>query len=420
MSKPTSDCRATERKHPWPMVRLGDVCEIIAGQSPEGSYYTDESCYTEFHQGSKSFGTRELQVSGVYTKKETKIAKPGSLLISVRAPVGDLNVTTRRVCIGRGLAALIPEDSLSRDFLWLFLTSATKAVNDAAGAGSCFSSLSRSQLSGLEIPLPSLSEQREIVARLERELATVEKMKKGFEALAETAKAEFKAELKEVFAELTSGGAGIGTDGTNGTHGTVETRRLGEIGRVVTGTTPSKGNKSYYGGEWPFYKPADLNQGRNTIRSGDSLTDAGWQSARQLPANSVLVTCIGATLGKTGIIRREGSCNQQINAIVCDGKALPEYVYYSILSPQFQNMLWQASNSTTLPMVNKSTFEKFEIPFPALAVQREVVARLDAARAKCERVKELAKKGAAECALLRKAILKEAFCGVSCGEKANG
>ena len=410
--KMSKTCPRHKANKTWPMVRLGDVCEIIAGLSPEGSYYTDESCYTEFHQGSKSFGTRELQVSGVYTKKETKIAKPGSLLISVRAPVGDLNITTRRVCIGRGLAALIPGDGLSRDFLWLFLTSATKAVNDAAGAGSCFSSLSRSQLSGLEIPLPPLSAQKEIVARLERELAAVEKMKKGFEALAETAKAEFKAELKEVFEELKSGGAGIGTDWTNGTHGTVETRRLGEIGRVVTGTTPSKGNKSYYGGEWPFYKPADLNQGRNTIGSGDSLTDAGWQSARQLPANSVLVTCIGATLGKTGIIRREGSCNQQINAIVCDGKALPEYVYYSILSPQFQNMLWQASNSTTLPMVNKSTFEKFEIPFPALAVQREVVARLDAAKARAEKLEAKAREGMAVCETMRKAILKEAFEGI--------
>jgi len=195
----TSRKSSDEPHDPWPMVRLGDVCEIITGQSPEGSYYTDESCYTEFHQGSKSFGARELQVSGVYTKKETKIAKPGSLLISVRAPVGDLNITTRRVCIGRGLSALIPDDSISRDFLWLFLTSATKAVNDAAGAGSCFSSLSRSQLSGLEIPLPPLSVQREVVSRLDSAKARAEKLEaKAREGVAvcETMR---KAILKEAF-----------------------------------------------------------------------------------------------------------------------------------------------------------------------------------------------------------------------------
>ena len=395
MSKPTSDCRATERKHLWPMVRLGDVCEIIAGQSPEGSYYTDESCYTEFHQGSKSFGTRELQVSGVYTKKETKIAKPGSLLISVRAPVGDLNITTRRVCIGRGLAALIPDDSLSRDFLWLFLTSATKAVNDAAGAGSCFSSLYRSQLSGLEIPLPPLSEQKEIVARLERELAAVDKMKKGFEVLAETAKAEFKAELKEVFEGLKRDGMWM--------------RMLKEVGEIVTGTTPSKSNKDFYGGSWPFYKPTDLNQGYDTVESSDTLTDSGWRCARQLPVGSVLVTCIGATLGKTGIIRCEGSCNQQINAIVCNECALPEYVYYSILEPNFQSSLWRASNSTTLPLVNKSTFSQLEISLPALPVQRQTVACLSAAKVCAEKLEAKAREGVAVCETMRKAILKEAF-----------
>ena len=263
----------------------------------------------------------------------------------------------------------------------------------------------------IEIPLPPLSVQREIVARLERELAAVEKMKKGFEALAETAKAEFKAELKEVFEEISCGGAYPPAEGCprSGCPSRGETRRLGEIGRVVTGTTPSKGNKSFYGGEWPFYKPADLNQGHNTIVSGDSLTDVGWQNARQLPVNSVLVTCIGATLGKTGIIRREGACNQQINAIVCDEAALPEYVYYSILSPQFQSMLWLSSNSTTLPMVNKSTFEKFAIPLPPLSAQREVVARLDGAKAKAEKLEAKAREGVAVCETMRKAILKEAF-----------
>ena len=309
---------------------------------------------------------------------------------------GDLAVWTGHGCDSKYLAYLMYSPQLI-------------SQKAATGNGNIVVHTSIKKLQQIEIPLPPLSVQREIVARLERELAAVEKMKKGFEVLAETAKAEFKAELKEVFEALKHGGVGIETNGTDGTNETVETRRLGEIGRVVTGTTPSKGNKSFYGGEWPFYKPADLNQGHNTIESGDSLTDIGWQNARQLPANSVLVTCIGATLGKTGIIRRDGACNQQINAIVCDESALTEYVYYSILSPQFQSMLWIASNSTTLPMVNKSTFEKFEIPLPPLAVQREVVARLDSAKARAEKLEAKAREGVAVCETMRKAILKEAF-----------
>ena len=416
MPKPTSDCRATERNHPWPMVRLGELGVMVRGNGIKRCETIETGCpclrygeiYTSFNvilDKPRSFVPKELFDKSVKIKKgdlvftltgenTEEIAKALAYLGDGEiAAGGDLAVWTGHGCDSKYLAYLMYSPQLI-------------SQKAATGNGNIVVHTSIKKLQQLEIPLPSLPVQREIVARLERELAAVEKMKNGFEALAETAKQEFKAELKEVFEGLKSGGAEIGTDGTNGT---VETRRLGEIGRVVTGTTPSKGNKSYYGGEWPFYKPADLNQGRNTIGSGDSLADAGWQSARQLPANSVLVTCIGATLGKTGIIRREGSCNQQINAIVCDGKTLPEYVYYSILSPQFQNMLWQSSNSTTLPMVNKSTFEKFEIPFPALAVQREVVARLDLAKARAEKLEAKAREGVSVCETMRKAILKEAF-----------
>ena len=424
MPKPTPDCRATERKHPWPMVRLGDVCGTINGiwkglrkpfvhvgiirssnMTKNCEFSLDKTIYIDVEE--KKYKQRKLLAGDIIVERSG--GGPGQPV--GRAVYFDLEDGEYSVSNFTSILRVKDANALNGKFLQLYLTSQyfQGATENIQSNTTGLHNLDFDAYLNFDVPLPPLSEQKEIVARLERELAAVEKMKKGFEALAETAKAEFEAELKEVFAELKSGGAGIGTDGTNGTHGTVETRRLGEIGRVVTGTTPSKGNKSYYGGEWPFYKPADLNQGRNTIGSGDSLTDAGWQSARQLPANSVLVTCIGATLGKTGIIRREGSCNQQINAIVCDGKALPEYVYYSILSPQFQNMLWQASNSTTLPMVNKSTFEKFEIPFPALAVQREVVARLDAAKARAEKLEAKAREGVAVCETMRKAILKEAF-----------
>ena len=397
---------AIERKHPWPMVRLGDVCDEIKDRIQSSNIAVGEYVTTDnMVKDRGGIVQAEYVPSDVglveYHKGDVLIANIRPYLKKIWLADHDGGCSSDVVVFRTNTDGLSSEylySVLSQDAYFEYVMQKPRGTKMPRG--------DRDWMKEFRFPLPSLSVQREIVARLERELAAVEKMKKGFEALAETAKQEFKAELKEVFEGLKSGGAEIGTDGTNGT---VETRRLGEIGRVVTGTTPSKGNKSYYGGEWPFYKPADLNQGRNTIGSGDSLADAGWQSARQLPANSVLVTCIGATLGKTGIIRREGSCNQQINAIVCDGKTLPEYVYYSILSPQFQNMLWQSSNSTTLPMVNKSTFEKFEIPFPALAVQREVVARLDLAKARAEKLEAKAREGVSVCETMRKAILKEAF-----------
>lgn len=381
------------------MVRLGDVCEIIAGQSPEGSYYTDESCYTEFHQGSKSFGTRELQISGVYTKKETKIAKPGSLLISVRAPVGDLNITTRRVCIGRGLAALIPDDSISRDFLWLFLTSATKAVNDAAGAGSCFSSLSRSQLSGLEIPLPPLSVQREIVARLERELAAVEKMKKGFEALAETAKAEFKAELKDVFEEISRGGA--------------ETRRLGEICELISDCPHTTAKDEGVG--IPLIRTPNVGFTRLILAGVHRVSEDVYKqrTKRAIPLPGDLIFAREAPAGNVAVIQSgEKVCLGQRTVLLRLRKGcFSDYIAYSVLQPESQKILIQRSTGSTVAHVNVCDIKTFPIHVPPLSVQREVVARLDAAKARAEKLEAKAREGVAVCETMRKAILKEAFEG---------
>jgi len=388
-------CPNHETNKTWPMVRLGDVCDEIkdriqSSKIAVGEYVTTDNMVKDCG-GIVPAGYVPSEVGLVeYHKGDVLIANIRPYLKKIWLADHNGGCSSDVVVFRSNTDGLSSEylySVLSQDAYFEYVMQKPRGTKMPRG--------DRDWMKEFRFPLPSLSVQREIVARLERELAAVEKMKKGFEALAETAKAEFKAELKEVFEEISRGGA--------------KARRLGEIGRVITGTTPSKGNKSFYGGEWPFYKPADLNQGHNTIGAGDSLTDVGWQNARQLPVNSVLVTCIGATLGKTGIIRREGSCNQQINAIVCGEAALPEYVYYSILSPQFQSILWLSSNSTTLPMVNKSTFEKFAIPLPSLSDQREVVSRLDADKARVEKLEAKAREGVTVCVTIRKVILKEAF-----------
>ena len=81
--------------------------------------------------------------------------------------------------------------------------------------------------------------------------------------------------------------------------------RAAQVGHIETGTTPSKKSPENYGKEHPFYKPTDLNEGKNVRKAHDNLSAVGYSKARILPKNSVLVTCIGATIGKTGIIREE-------------------------------------------------------------------------------------------------------------------
>ena len=149
--------------------------------------------------------------------------------------------------------------------------------------------------------------------------------------------------------------------------------KLGECGDVITGMTPSKDNKLYYGGKIPFYKPADLEQGEYTLYSSDTLSTLGFSQCRQLPCNSILVTCIGATIGKTGIIKSRGACNQQINAIVPYCFLNYQYLYYVCVSNYMQTEIRDNSSSTTLPILNKSKFSELMIPLPPLNEQFRII-----------------------------------------------
>ena len=152
---------------------------------------------------------------------------------------------------------------------------------------------------------------------------------------------------------------------------------INEVGNIVTGGTPQKDIKEYYGGSIPFYKPNDLEQGINTLTAADHLSILGFEQSRKLPINSVLVTCIGATIGKTGRILKEGTCNQQINAVIHNQSINPLYLYYILVSEYFQHLIRSNASATTLPILNKNNFSKLRIPLPPLAEQQRIVEEIE-------------------------------------------
>ena len=151
--------------------------------------------------------------------------------------------------------------------------------------------------------------------------------------------------------------------------------KLGDIGEIITGNTPSKGEESFYGNDFPFFKPNDLDVGK--IRTSlDSLSVLGYKQAKKAPKDSILVTCIGS-IGKTGITQVEGAFNQQINAII-PFKCISNYfVYYLMLSKEMQEQLNSKASATTIAILNKSKFENLTIPLPPLAEQYRIVQKIE-------------------------------------------
>jgi type I restriction enzyme, S subunit len=153
---------------------------------------------------------------------------------------------------------------------------------------------------------------------------------------------------------------------------------VGQLGEVVTGSTPSKQKPEYFGGEIPFFKPTDLNAGYYVRNFADSLTEAGAMQARLLPPLTILVTCIGATIGKLGLARVRCATNQQINAlIVPEKKVAPEWAYWAFSSTWGQEQIISNASATTLPILNKGKFERLLLPVAPRNEQQRIVAKIE-------------------------------------------
>ena len=163
----------------WCNCRLCDVLEITMGQSPQGdSINCNEGI--EFHQGKLCFSDKYLQCSNIFTTEPTKIAEVNSLLLCVRAPVGVVNITQRRICIGRGLCSLKPLYGTTLYYFYLLQT--LKDNFESQSTGTTFKSISGDIVKKEIIPLPPLAEQHRIVAKIEELFSKLEQIEKSLEA----------------------------------------------------------------------------------------------------------------------------------------------------------------------------------------------------------------------------------------------
>ena len=156
----------------WVWCRLGEVCEIIMGQSPKSENISKKG-KLEFHQGKIFFTSKYIQSSESYTNEITKIAPKNSVLICVRAPVGEVNITNRKLCIGRGLCSIVPLQEMSEIFVY-YWTKILKEKFIQKATGSTFTSISMDIIRNEIIPLPPLSEQRRIVEKIEEIFSALE------------------------------------------------------------------------------------------------------------------------------------------------------------------------------------------------------------------------------------------------------
>ena len=154
-------------------------------------------------------------------------------------------------------------------------------------------------------------------------------------------------------------------------QGEWEKCKLGDYGKVVTGNTPpTKDIENYENGTYLWASPADLGTIKSITETKTMLSAQGFSKTRTLPKGSVLVTCIGSTIGKAGMATKEMSTNQQINSIVVNDNNDNEFVYYAIQSafPRYLSSIAVQA----VPIISKSAFELLPNNRPYLQEQKKI------------------------------------------------
>jgi type I restriction enzyme S subunit len=172
-----------------------------------------------------------------------------------------------------------------------------------------------------------------------------------------------------------------------------EVKKLGELGEIITGSTPPTGIKEFWNGNIPWITPTDISIKKEIFNSEREISKEGLEVIRKLPANTLLVTCI-ASIGKNTILRVKGACNQQINAIVPNNDNNVDFLYYLIeISKNY--LLGNAGITATL-MISKKDFSDIKFSFPTKDEQIRIAtilsdmdAELSALEQKLEKYKKI-------------------------------
>ena len=171
----------------WKVGYLSEIADIIMGQSPNGSTYNENGEGIIFYQGRAEFGTRFPSIR-LFTTNPTRIAPANSILISVRAPVGDINITHKECCIGRGLASAVSRTNKSA-FLLYTLFSLKSDLDKFNAEGTVFGSINRKALETLKILIPTndiISKFEAIVASMDQQILTLHLESENLKILRDT------------------------------------------------------------------------------------------------------------------------------------------------------------------------------------------------------------------------------------------
>ena len=374
-------------KKGWEIKTIGDVCKVIAGQSPEGKFYNDNGNGMPFYQGKKEYGEKYIGEPTTWTTKVTKEAEANDILMSVRAPVGPINFTTQKICIGRGLAAIRASKLIDKEFLFNFLL---KHENEIVGnTDAVFNSINKAQIEAIEIPLPPLPEQQRIVAILDEAFAAIAKAKANAEQNLKNAKELFESYLQGVFENgKEKWEEKLLDEVCEFRNGAAHERHIDEDGKYILV------NSKFISADGEKFKRT------NSALAPLYVNDIAFVMS-DVPNGKALAKCFLVDENDTYTL------NQRIGAIKPIA-FVPEFLVYQLNRNKYLLSFNNGENQTNL---RKGDILKCPLWVPAKEDQQAIVRQLDALRAKTRKLEAVYQQKIKDLEELKKSILQKAFAG---------
>ena len=362
----------------WTYKKLGEVAKVIMGQSPDGNSL-NSSNGIEFHQGKVFFGEKYLNVSNSFTEQPSKIAEPNSVLLCVRAPVGIVNITQRRICIGRGLCAIQPNDIIIMPFIFYALTQ-KQAYFDKNSTGSTFKAISSKVVLNTEIPTPPLSEQERIVSELDLLSSVIKKKKAQLQ--------EYDQLAKSIFYDM------FGDPITN--EKGWEVKKLGEVCEVTS-------SKRIFANEYtssgiPFYRGKEITEKSKGMPLSIELyiSEEMYKELKLIgipQIGDVLITAVG-TIGNIWVVNDNTPFYfKDGNVIWLKNIRMQNSVYFKFILEKlieiYKQEMVRGAAYNALTIVN---LKKMLVFLPPLTLQQQFAEKIEA----IEKQKELIKQSITE------------------------
>ncbi|MDD5176603.1 MAG: N-6 DNA methylase [Sterolibacterium sp.] len=346
----------------WPMEKIENLAEVIPGQSPESTFYNDKSEGFPFYQGKKDFGALFLAPPTSWTTQVSKVSLRGDVLMSVRAPVGDVNINPyEQICIGRGLAAIRAGVKVSAKYLFEYIDQNQSQFKGNQGA--TFESISSADLREKKIPLPPIDIQQQIVAECEAVDAEVA----ASQARIAAAQADIENRVDAVYASAAPRVA------------------IDKLALAVQYGLSEKMNETGVG--YKIFRMNEIAQGRMVDNGAMKCADISAEEFAKYKLNrgDVLFNRTNGSIehvGKTGIFDLDGDycfASYLVRVVPNPKQVLPPFLTRMMNSKVFrQEATSKAVRSAGQNNINATVMKNIKVPAPPLAEQKRFVAKIEA------------------------------------------